>query len=941
VFHLSQAISIRHRFCSLVRAFLEDRFSWKGGVAVDLQQKRMGHWIASGTCAIFSGAFAAPAAAAVVTFEELTDGTAVRDAYQASMGVTFGLATAVTAGLSLNDLEFPPHSGSNVAYDNTGAVSINFTHSMQSVFAYFTYVTPLKLFAYDDGGHLLQSVQSAYGNNTAVSGDTSSRPNELLGFLFTNPQISMVTISGDPGGSSFTFDDLTFGSANSAVPEPGNFGLVLIALLGGVWSVRRRRTLTPRRSSVQAVISWSPCSPAVCALVLAMGAVRGPASAQDQPRPAAAASANKLSSVAPTTASAAVTAVSIERIKTSPSAIPNGIATTVVVAADVSGTNVLLGGVSVQVIDDGGKVLRSLGPLNDAGAAPDAVAGDGRYTGSFVLNESTNDALRLVVSVAFKNTLLRSVSKPFYLNVNSGTAVLNAARDFWAVNNGPDGISLYFGGGLPDGAQQLRLLRAPAGSSAWTTVWTRDIDFAGVALPLFDSVDGSTGQFVYRLQVFGAGEILLKEFGSITLPMFVGDAGAAPVGWANSFANRRIGVNAAANVPAVDPVVNTAFMSDAVYEDSTSMTAQQILDFLTAKGSFLATASLTEPYTDTDGTALLPATYIKQLAQQYTINPQLILVTMEKESGMVRASARPADPVDGYMGAKSCAHTIRAQLDCGVSRMRAYLSDLDTTGQTVSGWAPGVTKKTCAGAHCSLENLDVTPANRATAALWTYTPVVGAFWGGTPDYGGASLNVRLWYPSFFKDLTHIVRWKDCGLCPQAPEVNPPAGEARGAKIIMGSPVLPPPENAMQSKSRHGLSGRLPANSSYAVELDCSLNTWDAYDAPTANGKAGYWDVFLVSLSAVPHWLTGLADPITAPYRFGGITYGDGLPDRKAERFKRSIPAAALGEPYLNLMFDTASLPHSDNNYPSWGECKVLRITPTDALSALGLIRMPN
>lgn len=891
-----------------------------------------------GACAIL---VALPARASIVTFEELTDGTAVRDFYLASQGVTFDLATAIESGLSLNELEFPPHGGVNVAYDNTGPVSIVFASPVRSVFAYFTYLESLQLFAYDSLGQLLQSANSRFGNNTALSGDVGSSPNEWLGFSLSSPTISRLEVRANPLGSSFVFDDLTFSSGSVSVPEPGVLGLAALALaIAGL--ARRLAAGRSCASATERVASLDRVPPSFggvpSAIVLAMSIglmMASQASAQDQARQPRVTPSSKTSTINAGASATALTPIQIARIKTTPSAIPNGIPSSVVIEADVAGSGVLPNGVSVQVIDDNGKILRSLGTLNDAGAAPDALAGDGRYSGTFMLNQDVVGSLRLVISVAVRNTLLRSVSNPFYLNVSPDVSVFNLQRDLWAANNGPAGIMFWFENTFPSGAERLRLLRSSPSLPAWTEVWTIDLQASSSpSLPLFDAVDGSTDQYTYRLQVLGAGDAILKEFGSVSLPRFPAEA--------NSPATKssKVGLAALAAANVIDPVVNTAFISDPVYEDHTSMTAQQILDFLTQKGSFLATPSLTDTIKDIDGVAFSPATYIKQLASTHRINPQLILVSMEKEAGLVRAGTFPLDnSADGYMGAKGCLRPLRLQLQCGVSRLREYLTELDTQGQTRSGWKPHVSHKTCAGPNCSWEQLDVTPANRATAALWTYTPVIGAQWGGTPKAGGTGLNVLLWYPSFFKNLTHIVRWKDCGLCPQAPQLSPGAGDQRGAEFTMGA-VPAPSEGDRQPMSRHGLSGRLPANSSYTVEIDCSLNTWDSYNAVTA-ANTGYWDVFLVSLSSVPHWLTGLGDPITAPYLFGGKNYGDGLPDKKAEKFKRTIAAGSLGQPYLNILFDTASAPQFDTNYPSWGQCKVLTITPTDKLADLGLIRMPD
>ena len=87
--------------------------------------------------------------------------------------------------------------------------------------------------------------------------------------------------------------------------------------------------------------------------------------------------------------------------------------------------------------------------------------------------------------------------------------------------------------------------------------------------------------------------------------------------------------------------------------------------------------------------------------------------------------------------------------------------------------------------------------------------------------------------------------------------------------------------AHESAWRSLVSGRLPQNSSYRVEADCSLNTWDSYNQLTAVAGTGYWDVFLISLSTVKYWDQTLSDPITAPYKFGGD-------NGKFDAFKQSV-----------------------------------------------------
>jgi len=173
------------------------------------------------------------ASALVLNFDTLADLEAVTQQY-AGAGVSFQNATALTAGFSLNEGEFPPRSGQNVLFDDGGGMTIMFSPGVFDVGGYFTYVVPLTLHAYDGGGALLGSLASAFQSNLAVSGDPGSSPNEFLE-LATTRQIARLTISGDPGGSSFVLDDLTI---SRALPEPSSLALIALGMFGLL--VRRR-----------------------------------------------------------------------------------------------------------------------------------------------------------------------------------------------------------------------------------------------------------------------------------------------------------------------------------------------------------------------------------------------------------------------------------------------------------------------------------------------------------------------------------------------------------------------------------------------------------------------------------------------------------------------------------------------------------------------------
>ena len=81
-------------------------------------------------------------------------------------GVTFSNAGILTAGGSLNELEFPPSSSVNVVSDNPGPMSIVFSVRVTSFSGYFTYAEALTIDAYN-GSNILAANISPFSNNEA------------------------------------------------------------------------------------------------------------------------------------------------------------------------------------------------------------------------------------------------------------------------------------------------------------------------------------------------------------------------------------------------------------------------------------------------------------------------------------------------------------------------------------------------------------------------------------------------------------------------------------------------------------------------------------------------------------------------------------------------------------------------------------------------------
>jgi hypothetical protein len=173
-------------------------------------------------------------AAVVIDFDSLNDGDIITTQFS---GVTFQNTIALTAGISLNEFEFPPHSGSNVVSDNGGPITIAFDTPVLSFSGYFTYLVPLTLTAFDTGNSQAGQAVSLFNSNMALSGDPGSSPNELLSVAFASG-ISSVSITGDPLGGSFTLDDATFDPAAAEVPEPGSLSFLTA---GGLLLALRRR----------------------------------------------------------------------------------------------------------------------------------------------------------------------------------------------------------------------------------------------------------------------------------------------------------------------------------------------------------------------------------------------------------------------------------------------------------------------------------------------------------------------------------------------------------------------------------------------------------------------------------------------------------------------------------------------------------------------------
>lgn len=185
-------------------------------------------------------------------------------------------------------------------------------------------------------------------------------------------------------------------------------------------------------------------------------------------------------------------------------------------------------------------------------------------------------------------------------------------------------------------------------------------------------------------------------------------------------------------VPAVlaqgepDPNFNPNYIiSDAEILDYNSMTKDEIQAFLESKGSYLANYSMTNPNTGASETA---AEIIYGRCQANLISPKFVLVLLQKEQGLVEDPAPSQGSLDwatGYGcpdsgGCNPRWQGLWKQVNSATLQFYDYIENHDDytyqQGKTYS--FSNRYSTTIQG------SVSVTPYNKATAALYNYTPHV-------------------------------------------------------------------------------------------------------------------------------------------------------------------------------------------------------------------------
>ena len=153
----------------------------------------------------------AQAQTTTVDFESLTEGS--QAATQVS-GVTFTNAQVLQSQVSLNEAEFPPHSGNKVVCDVGGPMTVAFSRKVTSFSGFFTHSQGITVKAMS-GGSVVQQAASGIDNRVGGAGS----PNEQLTVASDNGFDSVV-ITANSTGTSFTLDDMTTQALVAPPPAP-------------------------------------------------------------------------------------------------------------------------------------------------------------------------------------------------------------------------------------------------------------------------------------------------------------------------------------------------------------------------------------------------------------------------------------------------------------------------------------------------------------------------------------------------------------------------------------------------------------------------------------------------------------------------------------------------------------------------------------------------
>ena len=256
-------------------------------------------------------------------------------------------------------------------------------------------------------------------------------------------------------------------------------------------------------------------------------------------------------------------------------------------------------------------------------------------------------------------------------------------------------------------------------------------------------------------------------------------------------------------------------IDNAIFLNSSSMTAAAIQSFLVSKGSGLANMSflfdcastgMSQPYYQSAGApcgqTVSAATIIYYAAQIYGMNPQVILATLQKEQSLVTTPNPTSWQVNQAMGygcpdSGGCGvSTFLYQIDNGVWTLRFHMErargNMDYWFHSTS-WVCGTAKNYYSPNLYPGQNVrfyddrgtlytTILIDNAASSSLYCYTP--HAYNNPNGLYGlPASGTTGQYYSGSYNFVTYFERWfgpTKAGEC--AAFSNPPSGTSSGLRV---------------------------------------------------------------------------------------------------------------------------------------------------------------
>lgn len=157
-------------------------------------------------------------------------------------------------------------------------------------------------------------------------------------------------------------------------------------------------------------------------------------------------------------------------------------------------------------------------------------------------------------------------------------------------------------------------------------------------------------------------------------------------------------------------------ISDLEMTEYNSMSLDEIQRFLELKNSYLRSYQAIDDF----GQKRTAASIIFNASHQYQINPKFILVMLQKEQSLVENSTPSAKQLDWAMGYAVCDSC--SMDDPALQPFRGFYRQVDRATQRLRWYLDNPQAFRQAGVPYSIDGVVVTPANQATAALYSYTP---------------------------------------------------------------------------------------------------------------------------------------------------------------------------------------------------------------------------